>query len=65
MALSLIQARIEEFSSARAFDFITIGRALHWMDRTAALPVLEQIVSHRGRILICRALVLNRRRPHG
>jgi hypothetical protein len=55
VALSLIQARIEEFSSARAFDFITIGRALHWMDRAAALPVLEQIVSHRGRILICRA----------
>jgi hypothetical protein len=65
VALSLIQAWIEEFSSARAFDFITIGRALHWMDRTAVLPVLEQIVSHRGRILICRALVLNRRRPHG
>jgi SAM-dependent methyltransferase len=55
VSLTLIHARIEEFSSARAFDFITIGRALHWMDRTAALPVLEQIVSHRGRILICRA----------
>jgi hypothetical protein len=55
VSLTLIHARIEEFSSARSFDFITIGRALHWMDRITALPVLEQIVSPRGRILICRA----------
>ncbi len=32
VALSLIQARIEEFSSARAFDFITIaGRFTGWI----------------------------------
>lgn len=55
VALSLIHAQIEEFSDARTFDFITIGRALHWMDRNAALPVLERIVSDRGRILICGA----------
>ena len=34
---------------------VTIGRALHWMDRTVALPVLERIVCGAGRILICRA----------
>jgi ubiquinone/menaquinone biosynthesis C-methylase UbiE len=55
VALSLIHARIEEFSAARIFDIITIGRALHWMDRTATLPVLERIVSDHGRILICGA----------
>ena len=55
VALSLIRVRIEEFSETRTFDFITIGRALHWMDRNAALAVLERIVSDRGRILICGA----------
>ncbi len=55
VALSLIHGRIEEFSAACTFDFVTIGRALHWMDRSAALPVLERIVSDRGRILICGA----------
>jgi len=55
VVLSLIHTRIEEFSAARTFDVITIGRALHWMDRNAALSVLERIVSDRGRILICRA----------
>ncbi len=55
VALSLIHARIEELSAARTFDIITIGRALHWLDRAAALPVLERIVSERGRILICGA----------
>jgi SAM-dependent methyltransferase len=55
VALSLIHARIEEFTAARTFDVITIGRALHWLDRNAALPVLERIVSERSRILICGA----------
>ena len=55
VALTLTHGRIEEFSAERPFDVVTIGRALHWMDRTVALPVLERIVSGAGRILICRA----------
>ncbi len=60
VALRLTQGRIEEFSAENSFpenpfDVVTIGRALHWMDRTAALPVLERIVAQAGRILICRA----------
>jgi SAM-dependent methyltransferase len=55
VALSLIHGRIEEFSGENPFDVVTIGRALHWMDRTVALPVLERIVSGAGHILICRA----------
>jgi SAM-dependent methyltransferase len=53
--LSLIHARIEEFSMAGAFDIVTIGRALHWLDRGTALPVLERITSNFARILICGA----------
>lgn len=55
VALSLIHARFEEFTAALTFDFITIGRALHWMQRDTALPVLERILSDRGHILICGA----------
>ena len=54
-ALTLMHGRIEQFSVARVFDLVTIGRALHWLDRDAALPVLERIVSVSGRILICGA----------
>jgi ubiquinone/menaquinone biosynthesis C-methylase UbiE len=53
--LSLIHGRIEEFPTVQTYDVITIGRALHLMERSAALPVLERIVSDSGRILICGA----------
>jgi len=59
VALSLIHARIEEFTAARTFDIVTIGRALHWMDRDATMPVLERIVSDRGHILICGAFCVD------
>jgi len=53
--LSLIHGRIEEFPTTQIYDVITIGRALHWLERNAALPVLERIVPGSGRILICGA----------
>ena len=53
--LSLIHSRIEEFPTTQTYDVITIGRALHWMERSATLRVLERIVSDSGRILICEA----------
>jgi hypothetical protein len=36
-----------------AFDVITIGRALHWMDREATLQRFETLLARDGRILIC------------
>jgi cyclopropane fatty-acyl-phospholipid synthase-like methyltransferase len=53
--LSLIHGRIEELPTTQTYDVITIGRALHLMERSAALTVLEQVVSDSGRILICGA----------
>jgi SAM-dependent methyltransferase len=54
--LSLIHGRIEEFPITQTYDVITIGRALHWLERTPTLAVLERIlVPDSGRILICRA----------
>ena len=55
VALSLIHGRIEEFPATQTYDVITIGRALHWMERGATLPVLERLVPDSGHILICRA----------
>ena len=55
VGLSLIHGRIEEFPTTQTYDVITIGRALHWMEHSAALPVLERIVADSGRILICGA----------
>ncbi len=56
VALSLIHGRIEEFPTTQTYDVITIGRALHWLERSATLTVLERILApDSGRILICRA----------
>jgi SAM-dependent methyltransferase len=56
VALSLIHGGIEEFPTTQTYDVITIGRALHWLERDATLAVLERILRpDSGRILICRA----------
>jgi SAM-dependent methyltransferase len=55
VALRLRQGRIEDFAEAGPFDMVTIGRAIHWMDRERTLAVLERIVSDSGRIVICGA----------
>jgi 2-polyprenyl-3-methyl-5-hydroxy-6-metoxy-1,4-benzoquinol methylase len=31
--LSLIHGKIEEFPTTQTYDVITIGRALHWLER--------------------------------
>lgn len=56
VALSLIHGRIEEFPTTQTYDVITIGRALHWLERDATLAVVERILRpDSGCILICRA----------
>lgn len=56
VGLSLIPGRIEELPTTQAYDVITIGRALHWLERDATMAVLERILAlDSGRILICRA----------
>jgi SAM-dependent methyltransferase len=52
--LRLIPGRLEDLpASAGSFDLITIGRALHWMDREAALRVLERVLAADGALIIC------------
>jgi SAM-dependent methyltransferase len=51
---ALIEARAETLAETMGmFDLVTIGRALHWMDRGATLSTLERLVAPDGRILVC------------
>ena len=38
-----------------SFDVVTIGRALHWMDRGLIGPLLQRLVAPGGVVLICSA----------
>jgi SAM-dependent methyltransferase len=52
--LELIEGRLEDVpESVGAFHLVTIGRALHWMDREASLRVLERAVAKEGSIITC------------
>jgi SAM-dependent methyltransferase len=52
--VDLIQARIEDLpADIGLFQAVTIGRALHWFDRTEAIAVLERIVDANGWLAIC------------
>lgn len=51
---ALIAGRAETLpESIGTFDLVTIGRALHWMDRGGVLALLERLVARDGRILVC------------
>ncbi|MBA3912502.1 MAG: class I SAM-dependent methyltransferase, partial [Acidobacteriales bacterium] len=56
IALQLVASRVEDLpSSIGNFELVTVGRALHWMDRAATLDVLDRIVAPSGHIAICAA----------
>jgi len=53
-AIQFLLQPIETASFANAsFDFVTIGRALHWLSREATLAVFERIVAPNGCIAVC------------
>lgn len=52
--VTLIEGKAETLPlDIGTFDIVTIGRALHWMDREATLTRLEELVACDGAILIC------------
>lgn len=52
--VTLIEGKAETLPpDIGTFDIVTIGRALHWMDRDATLTQLDQLVAHDGAIAIC------------
>lgn len=53
-AFTLIAGKAEDLpDDIGRFDVVTIGRALHWMDRETTLARLERLVSPEGVVLIC------------
>ncbi len=54
--MRLIESRFENLpANLGAFDAVTIGRALHWLDPEPARRTLERVVAPDGRILVCHA----------
>jgi len=54
--LALIESKAEALPrEVGTFDVVTIGRALHWMDRDLVGPLLERLVAPGGAILVCSA----------
>src|ERR1700732_3591607 len=52
--LTLIAGKAEELpDDIGRFDVVTIGRALHWMDRDLTLERLERLVAPDGGVLVC------------
>ncbi|MCX5481411.1 class I SAM-dependent methyltransferase [Kaistia geumhonensis] len=52
LALPLIHGRTEDLSAdLGTFDLVTIGRALHWMERAPTVAVLDRLLAQEGVIL--------------
>ena len=55
--LTLIAGKAEDLpDDIGRFDVVTIGRALHWMDRDLTLERLERLVEPDGVILVCSSV---------
>jgi SAM-dependent methyltransferase len=56
VAAKFIEGRFEDMGrSLGAFDVVTIGRAIHWLDPEPARTALDRVVAPGGRILLCNA----------
>jgi SAM-dependent methyltransferase len=54
IALTLIEAKAEELPAGIGrFDIVTIGRALHWMERAPTLAALDRLLTEDGVLLVC------------
>jgi SAM-dependent methyltransferase len=57
LGIQFLLQPIETASFEKAsFDFVTIGRALHWLSREATLGVFERIVTPSGCIAVCGSM---------
>ncbi len=55
--IDFVESAIEGLKLAAAvLDFVTIGRAIHWLPRPETLAVLEQSVAPAGYIAICGSM---------
>jgi SAM-dependent methyltransferase len=62
--LTLVEGRAEDLpADLGGFDVVTIGRALHWMDRDAVTARLDRLVAPDGTILVCSSHSAGSRNP--
>jgi ubiquinone/menaquinone biosynthesis C-methylase UbiE len=58
LRIEFVQVAVEDMKAGDGvFDFVTIGRAIHWLDRHATLAVFERVIAKGGRVAVCAALV--------
>ncbi len=56
VAATFIEGRFEDLAAGLdAFDVVTIGRAIHWLDPKGARLALDRVVAPRGKVLVCNA----------
>src|SRR4029077_5698155 len=56
VAVRFIEGRFEDVcEKLGAFDLVTIGRAIHWLDPGPARTALDRAIAPRGRMLVCNA----------
>ncbi|MDE2376612.1 class I SAM-dependent methyltransferase [Bradyrhizobium sp.] len=62
---TLIEGKAEALpADIGVFDIVTIGRALHWMDREATLALLDRLVGRDGVVAVCTSFpVAGHRNP--
>ena len=52
--ITLIEGKAEALpTSIGTFDIVTIGRALHWLDPRAVIPLFQRLVAPGGVIAVC------------
>lgn len=53
---TFVEGRFEDAAAKLgAFDLVTIGRAIHWLDPEPARAALDRAVAPQGRVLVCGA----------
>jgi SAM-dependent methyltransferase len=56
VGVRFIEGRFEDAAAKLgAFDIVTIGRAIHWLDPEPARAALDRVVAPGGRVLVCGA----------
>jgi SAM-dependent methyltransferase len=56
VSVTFIDGRFEDVAQKLdAFDIVTIGRAIHWLDPEPARAALDRVLAPRGRVLVCGA----------
>jgi SAM-dependent methyltransferase len=56
VTVRFIEARFEDSATKLgAFDIVSIGRAIHWLDPEPARAALDRALAPRGSVLVCGA----------